>query len=32
MTNRGYGIFLDHSDIFSLEIQNERLAKIQVSI
>lgn len=32
MTNRGYGVFFDHSDLLSLEIQNERLAKVQVSI
>lgn len=32
MTNRGYGIFFDHSDLLSYEIQNEKLAKVQVSI
>lgn len=32
MTSRGYGIFFDHSDVLSLEIQNEKLAKVQVSI
>ncbi|KAK4031647.1 sugar hydrolase [Parachaetomium inaequale] len=32
MTNRGYGIFFDHSDVLSYEIQNEKLAKVQVSI
>ncbi|KAF5559059.1 alpha-xylosidase [Fusarium mexicanum] len=31
-TNRGYGVFFDHSDVLSLEIQTERLAKIQTSI
>ncbi|KAG5767740.1 hypothetical protein H9Q72_004504 [Fusarium xylarioides] len=31
-TNRGYGIFFDHSDVLSLEIQTERLSKIQTSI
>jgi alpha-glucosidase (family GH31 glycosyl hydrolase) len=31
-TNRGYGIFFDHSDALSLEIQTERLGKIQTSI
>jgi alpha-D-xyloside xylohydrolase len=32
MTNRGYGVFFDHSDLLSFEIQNEKLAKVQVSI
>ena len=31
-TNRGYGIFFDHSDVLSLEVQTERLAKVQVSL
>ncbi|TVY63980.1 Alpha-xylosidase [Fusarium oxysporum f. sp. cubense] len=31
-TNRGYGIFFDHSDALSLEIQTERLGKVQTSI
>ena len=32
MTNKGYGLFFDHSDVLSLEIQNEKLAKVQVSV
>lgn len=32
MTNRGYGVFFDHSDVLSFEVQNERLAKVQVSV
>ncbi|KAI8622923.1 glycoside hydrolase family 31 protein [Xylariaceae sp. FL1651] len=32
MTNRGYGIFFDHSDVLSFEVQNEKLSKVQVSI
>lgn len=32
MTNRGYGVFFDHSDIISMEIQTEKLAKVQASV
>lgn len=32
MTNRGYGVFFDHTDLVSLEIQSERLAKVQASV
>jgi alpha-D-xyloside xylohydrolase len=32
MTNRGYGVFFDHSDLVSLEVQTERLGKVQVSV
>ncbi|KAI1818675.1 glycoside hydrolase family 31 protein [Poronia punctata] len=32
MTNRGYGIFFDHSDVLSFEVQNEKQSKVQVSI
>ncbi|KAK7398744.1 31 glycoside hydrolase [Neonectria punicea] len=32
MTNRGYGVFFDHSDILSFNIQTERLAKVQVVV
>ena len=32
MTNRGYGVFFDHTDVVSLEVQTERLAKVQVSV
>ncbi|KFY47943.1 hypothetical protein V495_01717 [Pseudogymnoascus sp. VKM F-4514 (FW-929)] len=32
LTNRGYGVFFDHSDGLSVEIQNEKLAKVQVSV
>jgi alpha-D-xyloside xylohydrolase len=32
ITNKGYGIFFDHSDVLSLEIQSEKLAKVQVSL
>ena len=32
MTNRGYGVFFDHSDLVSLEVQTERLAKVQASV
>lgn len=32
ITNKGYGVFFDHSDVLSLEIQSEKLAKVQVSI
>jgi alpha-D-xyloside xylohydrolase len=31
LTNKGYGVFIDHSDVVSLEIQSEKLAKVQVS-
>jgi alpha-D-xyloside xylohydrolase len=32
LTNRGYGVFFDHSDALSLEVQNEKQAKVQVSV
>jgi alpha-D-xyloside xylohydrolase len=32
MTNRGYGVFFDHSDVVSFEIQTERLAKVQATV
>jgi alpha-D-xyloside xylohydrolase len=32
MTNRGYGVFFDHTDVISLEVQTERLAKVQASV
>ena len=32
MTNRGYGIFFDHSGVLSFEVQNEKLVKVQVLI
>lgn len=32
ITNKGYGVFFDHSDVLSFEIQTEKLAKVQVSI
>ncbi|CZR50263.1 related to glucosidase II, alpha subunit [Phialocephala subalpina] len=32
LTNRGYGVFFDHTDAVSLEIQNEKLAKVQASV
>ncbi|KAG4429961.1 hypothetical protein IFR05_014556 [Cadophora sp. M221] len=32
LTNRGYGVFIDHTDAVSLEVQNEKLAKVQVSV
>ncbi|KAH7312709.1 alpha-xylosidase [Stachybotrys elegans] len=31
-TNKGYGVFFDHTDILSIEAQTERLAKMQVSL
>jgi alpha-D-xyloside xylohydrolase len=31
-TNRGYGVFFDHTDILSIEAQTERLGKMQVSL
>jgi hypothetical protein len=31
-TNRGYGVFFDHSDMLLYEIQNKKLAKVQVSM
>ncbi|KAJ4383109.1 31 glycoside hydrolase [Neurospora sp. IMI 360204] len=31
-TNRGYGVFFDHTDVVSLEVQTERLAKVQASV
>jgi hypothetical protein len=32
MTSRGYGVFFDHTDLISLEIQSEKLAKVNVTI
>ncbi|PQE07332.1 glycoside hydrolase family 31 protein [Rutstroemia sp. NJR-2017a WRK4] len=32
MTNRGYGVFFDHSDLVSLEIQTERLGRVNVAV
>lgn len=31
-TNRGYGVFFDHTDCLSLEVQTERLARVQASV
>jgi alpha-D-xyloside xylohydrolase len=31
-TNRGYGVFFDHTTCVSLEVQTERLARVQVSV
>jgi alpha-D-xyloside xylohydrolase len=31
MTTRGYGVFFDHSDLLSVEVQNEKMAKVSVS-
>jgi hypothetical protein len=32
LTNRGYGVFFDHTEAVSLEIQNEKLANVQASV
>lgn len=32
LTNRGYGVFFDHTEVVSLEIQSEKLAKVQASV
>ncbi|KAM0326713.1 hypothetical protein ACHAQA_006586 [Verticillium albo-atrum] len=32
MTNRGYGVFFDHSDLLSFNVQTERLGKVRVAV
>lgn len=32
LTNKGYGVFIDHTDYVSVEVQSERLARVHITV